>query len=59
MSYEPKPKPCPECKSTDLDVDSTWCASWVQCYDCEFKIQHECSETAIVKRWNKLERIDK
>jgi hypothetical protein len=55
MSYEPKP--CPECKSTDLDIDSTWCASWVQCCDCEFKLQHECSETAIVKRWNKLERI--
>ena len=56
MSYEPKPKPCPECKSADLDIDSTWCASWVQCCDCEFKLQHECSETAIVKRWNKLER---
>lgn len=59
MTYEPKPKPCPECKSVDLDVDSTWCASWVQCYDCEFKIQHECSETAIVKRWNKIDRNSK
>ena len=51
-----KRKPCPECNSEDLEVDSTWCASWVSCYDCEFKLQHECSEDAIVKRWNKLER---
>lgn len=51
-----KRKPCPECNSEDLEVDSTWCASWVSCYSCEFKLQHECSEDAIVKRWNKLER---
>ena len=33
-------KSCPECRSNDLDVDSTWCASWIQCTDCEFKLQH-------------------
>lgn len=49
-------KSCLECGSNDLDVDSTWCASWVQCIACEFKLQYECSEEAIIRRWNKLER---
>lgn len=49
-------KPCPECGSKVLDVDSTWCAAWVQCTDCEFKLQYECSEEVIIRRWNKLER---
>lgn len=50
-------KPCPECGSEDLELDSSAnAASWVQCRDCEFTLQHECSEEAIARRWNKLDR---
>ena len=56
---EHNPKPCHECKSTDLDIDSAQGGSWVQCCDCEFKVQHACSESAVVKRWNKIDRTDK
>lgn len=51
---EPKPKPCPECNSDDLEVDSAQGGSWVQCRECEFKVQHACSESAVVVRWNKI-----
>lgn len=54
---DPKPKPCPACGENDLEVDSAAnAASWVQCRDCEFTLQHACSEEAVVRRWNKLER---
>ncbi|WP_460060997.1 hypothetical protein [Pseudomonas sp. S2_A05] len=54
---DPKPKPCPECGDDDLEIDSAAnAASWVECRGCEFKLQHACSEEAVVRRWNKLER---
>lgn len=54
---DPKPKPCPECGEDDLEVDSAAnAASWVECRGCEFKIQHACSEEAVIRRWNKLDR---
>lgn len=51
-----KLKDCPECGSDDLEVDSTWCSSWVECSGCGHKLQHACSEDAICKRWNKLSK---
>lgn len=53
---EPKPKPCPDCSSKELEVDSAQGGSWVQCLDCEFKVQYACSESAIVVRWNRVLR---
>ncbi|WP_416147365.1 Lar family restriction alleviation protein [Pseudomonas sp. KU26590] len=54
---DPKPKPCPVCESDDLEVDSsTNSASWVQCRQCDHKLQQACSEEAVVRRWNKLPR---
>lgn len=52
-----KLKGCPKCGSDDLEVDSTWCASWVECRDCGHKLQHACSEDAIIKRWNRLSKV--
>ena len=51
------PKPCPQCGSADIEVDSAQGGSWAQCRECEFKVQHPCSEEAIVKRWNALKAV--
>lgn len=53
---EVKPKHCPECGSDDINVDSAQGGSWAQCRECEFKVKHACSESAVVVRWNKVLR---
>lgn len=51
------PKPCPKCGSTDLWQDSAAnAASWIECNDCEYRFQHACSEVALIRKWNQLER---
>lgn len=54
-----KPKPCPECRCADIDVDSAQGGSWAQCEDCGFKVQRACSEEAVVKTWNAIPRLEK
>ena len=56
-------KPCPKCGCNDryeLEVDSSSIAnaSWVYCSYCEYRFQHKCSEEAVVKRWNKIDRTN-
>ncbi len=53
-----KLKPCPECDSPDVAVDSNSNArqSWVECADCEYKLQAAAPEETIMARWNKLPR---
>lgn len=56
----PKPKPCPECGSDDLSVDSNKdCGSWVDCNCCDFRFLRACSEDAVIRQWNKLPRDDR
>lgn len=51
-------KDCPECGSDLIGVDSSYSmrVSVVSCTDCGFEMQDKCSEDALVKKWNKLER---
>lgn len=53
-----KLKPCPECGSEELSVDSYSgvCISEVVCNDCSYKFQSKAYEENIWKYWNKLER---
>jgi len=55
-----KLKPCPECGSDDLSIDSSNIArlSEVLCNDCDYVFQRNCCEDDIVKHWNKLSRSD-
>jgi hypothetical protein len=52
-------KPCPKCGCPDPEVDS--CAganaSWVECHNCEFRIQKRTHEEGVIKHWNKISRL--
>lgn len=45
--------PC-RCGNTHLEVDSNRNAnaSWIQCGDCDFRMQEACDEETLVERWN-------
>lgn len=49
-----KANPCPKCGCDDLHIDSNLQAnaSWIECNECEHRLQMPCSEEEIVDRWN-------
>jgi hypothetical protein len=52
-------KPCPKCGNPDelvLDSSRHAGASWIKCGWCDHRMQADCCEEALEKRWNKLDR---
>ena len=52
-------KPCPKCGCPDeleLDSSSASEASWIECHNCEYRMQSRCDEETLEERWNKLSR---
>ena len=50
---------CPKCGCPDeLEHDSSSAAeaSWVECHNCDYRLQGKCDEETIAERWNKLIR---
>lgn len=51
--------PCPKCGCQDeleLDSSSAAEASWIECHNCEHRMQAKCDEETLAERWNKLSR---
>ncbi len=53
-----KLKPCPECESEFITVNSSreMRISQMICDDCGYTIQEKINEDALIKKWNKLKR---
>jgi len=52
-------EPCPKCGCPDelyLDSNSNAEASWIDCANCEHRMQRTCDEETLQERWNKLSR---
>lgn len=52
-------KPCPKCGCHDeleLDSNSAAEASWIQCHNCEYRVQQRCDEETLTERWDKMSR---
>ncbi|WP_038608943.1 Lar family restriction alleviation protein [Pseudomonas alkylphenolica] len=54
-------KPCPQCSSDNLEIDSSssLSLSWVICNDCDFTLQKKVPEENIWRHWNKLKPAPK
>lgn len=50
--------PCPKCGCADeLELDSSIAeASWIECHNCEHKMQAKCDEETLTERWNRISR---
>lgn len=50
--------PCPKCGSSDVYIDSNRHvpASWIECDDCDNRMQEAVDEDALTERWNALDR---
>lgn len=46
---------CPQCKNTDLDIDSSFSMqlSIIDCFDCGFHFEGKCDEETLIKRFKK------
>ena len=46
---------CPQCKNTDLDIDSSFSMqlSIIKCFDCGFHFEGKCDEETLIKRFKK------
>ena len=54
-----KLKPCPKCGCPDelyMDSSSAAEASWIECHNCEHRMQAKCDEETLAERWNKFGR---
>ncbi len=53
-----KLKCCPECGSPDVYIDSNRqaAASWIECADCDHRMQQSVDEDTLTERWNALDR---
>jgi len=52
-------KPCPKCgcpEELELDSNSDAEASWIECHNCEHRMQARCDEETLADQWNKLSR---
>ena len=52
-------QPCTKCGCPDeleLDSSSAAEASWIECHNCERRMQARCDEETLTERWNKLSR---
>lgn len=52
-------QPCPKCGCPDeLELDSLTMAeaSWIECHNCEHRMQARCDEETLTERWNKFSR---
>ncbi len=50
---------CPNCKNTDLDIDSSLSMelSTIDCFDCGFHFEGKCDEETLIKRFKKKFKI--
>jgi hypothetical protein len=54
-----KLKPCLKCGNPDelvLDSSRHARASWIECSWCDYRMQEDCPEETLAKRWNELDR---
>lgn len=53
-----KLKRCPKCGSHDVYIDSNRQAeaSWIECADCDHRMQQKVDEDTLMQRWNALDR---
>lgn len=51
---------CPQCKNTDLDIDSSFSMqlSIIKCFDCGFHFEGKCDEETLIKRFKKKFKTD-
>ncbi|MFY2995897.1 Lar family restriction alleviation protein [Achromobacter xylosoxidans] len=49
---------CPKCGSADVYIDSNRQAeaSWIECSDCDHRMQQSVDEETLTERWNALDR---
>ena len=49
---------CPKCGSGDVYIDSNRHAeaSWIECCDCDHRMQSNVDEETLTERWNALDR---